>query len=184
MRYVHTFKQFLFETFLPKNIEKREEVFDRMVKQKEESGELVVDHRPREVKIFRSKEEDLVNAEIVRRNPFSSSIIFMKKNSSHVLCELVFFLHATFADERKKNNYEPYKLDDIEMWYRLSIDAGKIKLLLDDNLKKLIENACKLIYEYGKEPNKVKKYKKLSQEVIEMALQKGLLLEQNHKNVS
>ena len=174
MRHIHSFKQFLLETFLPKNIEKREEVFDRMVKQKEDSGEIFVDHRPREIKILR-QEASLAEAEITKRNPFSSSIVFKEKNNPYITGEFVFYLHAEFVEDRKRNNYEPYKLDYVEILYRKRGD--KIKIILDENLEKLIENACKLIYEFNDEPNKIEKYKNLSKDVIKMGLEKGIFLQ-------
>jgi len=172
---LYRFKDFVSETFHPRGVQSRDPKMDNIIKQKEESGQVYVDYREWPAVIVR--ESDNANipvlGSITIRNPWSTSIQFKKDNN--VLCEFVFYLHAIFADARKKNLYEPYKLDDMEIQGR----SKKYKIIYDDNVDKLVENMCKLIY--NKEiDSAIKKSQDLKKDVIEMALTKTLFIEKNN----
>lgn len=172
---LHRFKDFTSETFLPRNTQQRDFEMDDLIKQKEVSGEVYIDWRERPVILVR--ESDKANiptmATIVKRNPWSASIHFKVKDQ--LLCEFAFYLHPVFADTKKKNLYEPYKLDNMEILGRFK----KYQIVYDENLDKLVENSCKLIYN-SEQSSGVKNSLDLKKEILKMAFEKTFFIEKNN----
>lgn len=173
---LYRFKNFTNETFLPRNMKERDPKMDIIIKQKETTGEVYIDFRDRNVTLIKNADNGKIYTigSITKRNPWSASIQFKKdlknnKSESYHLGEFVFYLVPIYADAKKKNLYDPYKLDNMEILGRGFKDY---KILYDQNVDKLVENQCKLIY-YNEE-NGVEKAKDLKKEVIKMAFDKNI----------
>ena len=172
---LHRFKDFTSETFHPKNTQVRDLEMDEIIKKKEVDGEVYVDYRDRPVTLIRDSDKAVIPmvGSITKRNPWSASIQF--KVDGVLVCEFAFYLHAVFADARKKNLYEPYKLDDMEILGR----SKNYKIVYDKSVDKLVENMCKLIYN-SEIDSGVKNAQDLKKEIVEMALAKTIFIEKNN----
>jgi hypothetical protein len=169
---LYRFKNFVSETFEPRNVDSRDKSMDEIVKQKEISGEVYIDFREYPMFLITPDNGKLSTVgSIVKRNPWSAGLQIKKDGKN--LYEFAFYLHPVFADAKKKNLYEPYKLDEVEVLGCGKKFAGH-KILLDGNVHKLLSNMCKLIYDGY--PNGVKNASDLTQQVIEAAISKNILI--------
>lgn len=165
------FREYVVETFVPRDMTNLDAELDSLEKQKQEAGEVFIDWSKRKVKLLKSDNGTItIDASVYKRNPWSSGLQFFKDGVN--IGEFHFFLKPIFAGENKL--YGPYDFDDAELLFRFKKFEG-CKIVYDDNVKRLIHNMCKLVY-YHIDHDGVKKALDLSEIVYKEAIKRNFLI--------